>query len=183
MKKKVSQKRKMLIVEILIYVFMAIGIFAVAFVIFSNLKGFRNPIVQEVIIANQESPAIDENKESNNDNGGSGQNGPAIVTLSVDEAYQAYDGDLGYIFVDVRTVSEYESGHIEGAVLIPLSEMAERFSELPVSSPIVVYCDGSSCNRSGAAAEILVNNGFEEVYDLGGTGINEWIEKGYPNSQ
>ena len=102
--------------------------------------------------------------------------------MSVDEAYQAYTGNNNYLFIDVRTVSEYEDGHIEGAVLIPLSEIGDRLSELPMDRPIVVYCNGSSCNRSGTAATILINNGFTEVYDLGGTGIIEWIEKGYPNS-
>jgi len=162
----------MLIIEILTYVFIAIGIILVAFAIYSNLKGLRGSGESENTATDQETSIIETSEIDE----------PIINILSVDEAYQAYIGSDDYLFVDVRTVSEYESGHIEGAVLIPLSEIGDRLSELPVGKPIVVYCNGSSCNRSGNAATILVNNGFTEVYDLGGTGIIEWIEKGYPNS-
>ena len=167
LRNKISKKRKMLIIEIMTYVFIAIGIVIIAFAIYSNLKGLRSS-------GESENTAIDQETSSEID-------GPIIDILTVDEAYQAYTGNDNYLFVDVRTVSEYEDGHIEGAVLIPLSEIGDRLSELPIDRPIVVYCNGSSCNRSGTAAVILVNNGFTEVYDLGGTGIIEWIEKNYPN--
>ncbi|MCJ7473348.1 MAG: rhodanese-like domain-containing protein [Actinobacteria bacterium] len=168
---KISKKRKMLIIEILTYIFIAIGIILIAFAIYNNLKGLRNSVESENTAIDQEASIIET----------SGIDEPVINILSVDEAYQAYIGNDNYLFVDVRTVSEYEDGHIEGALLMPLSEIGDRLSELPMDRPIVVYCNGSSCNRSGTAAAILVNNGFTEVYDLGGTGIIEWIEKNYPN--
>ena len=172
LRNKISKKRKMLIIEISTYIFIAIGIVLIAFAIYSNLKGLRSSAEPENTAIDQETSIA---KTSEVD-------GFVINILSVDEAYQAYTGNDNYLFVDVRTVSEYEDGHIEGAILIPLSEIGDRLSELPMDRPIVVYCNGSSCNRSGTAAAILVNNGFTEVYDLGGTGIIEWIEKGYPNS-
>ncbi len=171
-REKISKKRKMLIIEILTYVFIAIGIILIAFAIYSNLKGLRSSGVSENTATDQETSIIETSEIDE----------PLINILSVDEAYQAYTGNDNYLFVDVRTVSEYEDGHIEGAILMPLSEIGDRLSELPTDRPIVVYCDGSGCSRSGNAAAILVNNGFTEVYDLGGTGIIEWIEKGYPNS-
>ncbi len=161
----------MLIIEILTYIFIAIGIILIAFAIYNNLKGLRNSVESENTAIDQEASIIET----------SGIDEPIINILSVDEAYQAYIGNDNYLFVDVRTFSEYEDGHIEGALLMPLSEIGDRLSELPMDRPIVVYCNGSSCNRSGTAAAILVNNGFTEVYDLGGTGIIEWIEKNYPN--
>ena len=174
LREKISKQKKMLIIEVLTYVFIAIGIILIAFAIYANLKGLRNSSDSENTATNQES--------SSQEISGSDTDEPLIEVLSVDEAYQAYISNSGYVFVDVRSVSEYEDGHIEGAILIPLSEIDDMLSELPKDKPIVVYCNGSSCNRSGAAAKILVNNGFTEVYDLGGTGIIEWIEKGYPNS-
>ena len=168
---KISKKRKMLIIEILTYIFIAIGIILIAFAIYNNLKGLRNSVESENTAIDQEASIIETSEIDE----------PVINILSVDEAYKAYIGNDNYLFVDVRTVSEYEDGHIEGALLMPLSEIGDRLSELPMDRPIVVYCNGSSCNRSGAAAAILVNNGFTEVYDLGGTGIIEWIEKNYPN--
>ena len=172
---KVSKKRKMLIIEILTYVFIAIGIILLAFAIYSSLKGLRSSSESENTALDQETASITETGETDSSE-------LDINIISVDEAYQAYIGSEEYIFLDVRSISEYEDGHIEGALLIPLSEIGDRLSEIPIDRPIVVYCDGSGCNRSGAAAKILLNNGFTEVYDLGGTGIIEWIEKGYPNS-
>jgi len=171
LRNKISKKRKMLIIEILTYVFIAIGILIIVFAIYSNLKGLRNSGESENTAIDQETSIIEPSEIDK----------PVIDTMSVDEAYQAYIGNDNYLFVDVRTVSEYEDGHIEGAILIPLSEIGDRLFELPMDRPIVVYCNGSSCNRSGTAAVILLNNGFTEVYDLGGTGIIEWIEKNYPN--
>ncbi len=173
LREKISKQKKMLIIEILTYVFIAIGIILIAFAIYTNLKGLRSSGDSENTATNQE---ISSQETSGIDTD------PLIGILSVDEAYQAYISDDGYVFVDVRSVSEYEDGHIEGAILMPLSEIGDRLSELPMDKPIVVYCNGSSCNRSGSAAYILINNGFTEVYDLGGTGIIEWIEKNYPNS-
>ena len=41
--------------------------------------------------------------------------------------------------LDVRQPSEYESGHIPGATLIPLPELLERHSELDPEKPVLVY--------------------------------------------
>lgn len=103
----------------------------------------------------------------------------AIVEISVDEAYDFYNNE-DCIFVDVRSQDGYDNGHIQGAVSIPLGELEGRLEELPTDKPIIVYCNGSSCDLSGQAAEILVKNGFSQVYDVGGKGINEWKQKDYP---
>lgn len=68
--------------------------------------------------------------------------------------------------LDVRTPSEFASGHISGAVNISISDpdfstAIERFNK---SNPIVVYCSGGG--RSGRGVEILHQAGFSEVYDL-----------------
>jgi len=44
-----------------------------------------------------------------------------------------------YNLVDVRTPKEYEKGHLPGARLIPVGELANRFSELDPSKPTIVY--------------------------------------------
>ena len=182
LREKISKKRKMLIIEILTYAFIAVGIILIAFAIYSNIKGLRSSGGSKNTAIDQETSIVETSEASNDGTSETDIDKPVIHILSVDEAYQAYIGNDEYLFVDVRTVSEYESGHIKGAILIPLSEIGDRLSEFPMDRPIVVYCNGSSCNRSGAAAAILLNNGFTEVYDLGGTGIIEWIEKNYPNS-
>jgi len=61
-----------------------------------------------------------------------------------------------------------------------VSEIEERLGEIPKDKHVIVYCNGSSCNRSGQAASILKENGYKEVFDLIGGGVFEWEEKGYP---
>lgn len=69
--------------------------------------------------------------------------------------------------VDVRTPSEYEEGHFEGAVNIPLNELSQRINEFKeMKKPIVTYCRSGA--RSGMAASILKQNGLNEVYNGGG---------------
>jgi rhodanese-related sulfurtransferase len=42
-------------------------------------------------------------------------------------------------FLDVRQPSEYEAGHLPGAVLVPLGELDKRLAELDKGKPLVVY--------------------------------------------
>jgi len=106
---------------------------------------------------------------------------PHIKIIDVDQAYRLYTEEKNdYVFIDVRSESEFEDGHIQGALNIPVSEIVDRLDEIPEDKYIVVYCNGSSCNRSGKAAQILVNNGYRPVYDIGGGGIMEWMYKEYP---
>ncbi|MCL4378458.1 MAG: rhodanese-like domain-containing protein [Actinobacteria bacterium] len=103
-----------------------------------------------------------------------------FTTLSVDEVYKIVKNNEDYLIIDVRSIDEYKDGHIKGAVSIPVSDFEKRIAEIPKDKPIIVYCNGSGCNRSITAAKILVKYGFKKVYNIGGTGINEWKDKGYP---
>ena len=103
-----------------------------------------------------------------------------IEFITVDEAYEIFLNNEDYLFIDVRSEDEYEGSHIQGAINIPVSEIEERLDEIPKDRPVIVYCNGSSCNRSGQAASILKENGYKEVFDLTGGGIFEWEEKDYP---
>lgn len=82
-----------------------------------------------------------------------------------------------YTILDVRTKEEFNSGHLDSAVLIPVDELEARFGELDKNKPVIVYC--RSGRRSAQAAAILVSKGFFMVYDMTG-GINAWTGKGYP---
>ncbi len=107
----------------------------------------------------------------------------AIETISVDEAYEIFKSDKNYLFIDVRSEDKYKSGHIEGAINIPSTEIENRLDEIPVDRPIIVYCDCTgNCNKSGPAAKILMENGYSQVYviDIEVPALSEWEEKGYP---
>jgi rhodanese-related sulfurtransferase len=101
-------------------------------------------------------------------------------TITVDEAYEVFLNNEDYIFIDVRSEDEYKSSHIKNAIHMPVSEIEERLDEIPDDRSLIVYCNGSGCDRSGRAAGILIENGLSNVYDMVGRGIFEWEEKGYP---
>ena len=98
------------------------------------------------------------------------------VDIVVEEAKRMSESE-NLTLLDVRTAEEYNAAHINGALLIPFSELSNRTEELNKSSKIVVYSDNSS--NSTRACEILIEKGFERVYTVLG-GINAWNESGYP---
>lgn len=81
------------------------------------------------------------------------------------------------VIVDVRSPSEFAARHIEGAVNIPLSRIAE--AGLPKTKPIVLYCTGEGCPVSKDAARRLDAEGYTSVEVLEG-GLLAWEAKGYP---
>jgi rhodanese-related sulfurtransferase len=78
--------------------------------------------------------------------------------------------------LDVRNPDEYESGHVPGAVLIPLDQLAARQGEIPDGDPLYVIC--AVGGRSLTAVRALVEAGYQAVSVAGGT--NGWIERGGP---
>jgi NADPH-dependent 2,4-dienoyl-CoA reductase/sulfur reductase-like enzyme/rhodanese-related sulfurtransferase/TusA-related sulfurtransferase len=72
----------------------------------------------------------------------------------------------GGIILDVRTNREYEARKIEGSVNIPIHELRDRLSEIPKEKPVIVYCEVGY--RSYISTRILVQHGFNEVYELTG---------------
>lgn len=68
--------------------------------------------------------------------------------------------------VDVRSPLEYEVGHLEGALSIPLEELRRRMNELEREKPVIVYCKIG--RRSYEAARILMQHGFQVRSLLGG---------------
>lgn len=82
----------------------------------------------------------------------------------------------GVLVVDVRDLSEYVEGHVPGAKLMPLSELASRIDELPLGQRVYVIC--ASGNRSRTAAAVLAAAGRDAVSVSGGT--RAWIASGGP---
>ncbi|KCZ72772.1 Rhodanese-related sulfurtransferase [Candidatus Methanoperedens nitroreducens] len=103
------------------------------------------------------------------------QGNPKYVDITVQQAKEMID--RGEIFIlDVRTQEEYDAGHIEDSTLIPVQVIDKRLDEIPKDKKILVYC--RTGHRSVQASEILVNNGFKEVYNMKG-GIIGWTDAGY----
>lgn len=68
--------------------------------------------------------------------------------------------------LDVRTAGEYRSGTIEGAVNIPHTQLRQRLDEIPRDKKVVLFC--AVGQRAYVAYRILVQNGFENLYNISG---------------
>ncbi|RDI95106.1 rhodanese-like domain-containing protein [Meiothermus sp. QL-1] len=95
--------------------------------------------------------------------------------ISPEEARKLQEENV--LFVDVREPEEYAQARIEGAKLIPLSELAQRHGEIPKDKPVVLYCRGG--NRSAQAAGWLAAKGYSNLLNLEG-GIMAWYQAGLP---
>lgn len=84
------------------------------------------------------------------------------------EAKKIIEDNDSVVILDVRTEEEYNEGYIEGAILIPITEIYGKAGEIvqDKSATILVYC--RSGNRSARATKHLVNEGYTNVYDIGG---------------
>ena len=71
----------------------------------------------------------------------------------------------GAQIVDVRSEREFQSGHIEGAVNVPLDGLSKNLAKIQKSKPVITCC--ASGVRSGMARRILKSNGFIEVVNGG----------------
>lgn len=99
------------------------------------------------------------------------------VNIGVEEAKRLIDSESDdIILLDVRSKEEYDAGHIEGALSVPISELSNKTEEVNTSEKIVVYSANGS--NSTIACDIIIKNGSERVYNVFG-GLNAWNESGY----
>ncbi len=97
--------------------------------------------------------------------------------VTVNEAWDLIQSKHGLVILDVRTQSEYDEGHIEGAVLIPVLELPDRLDELSKNDEILVYY--RTGHRSSTAVGIMEDDGFSKIYHMN-QGISVWISEGLP---
>jgi len=99
--------------------------------------------------------------------------------LSIDEFEKKYSETPTAQLVDVRTSGEYGGGHLPKAQNIDYksADFVTKIQTLDKSKPVFLYC--LSGGRSGEAMTILKQNGFNEVYNMGG-GYLKWTSKMKP---
>lgn len=98
-------------------------------------------------------------------------------SLEVDVAEAAALRADGALMLDVREPSEWASGHIPDATLIPLGQLEARVAEVPTDRIVVVVC--RSGNRSAQGRDILLQAGRATVTSMAG-GMNDWTAAGLP---
>lgn len=99
-------------------------------------------------------------------------NGSAKNLVTYEELQGKLNSKANFILLDVRTLDEYNAGHIPAAVLLPYDEIAQKAEKLlpEKDAEIIVYC--RSGRRSAIAADELRKLGYTEVKDFGG--ISRW---------
>ena len=101
-----------------------------------------------------------------------GGNGGSYQQISQEEAKNMMDTQE-VVVLDVREQDEYDSGHIPGAVLLPVGTINEETASAVIpekDDTVLVYC--RSGNRSKTASAALAGLGYTSIYEFGG--INTW---------
>jgi len=76
----------------------------------------------------------------------------------------------GTVLIDVRSTGEFNSGHIEGAVCLPLDRIQHDITSVvpDKATPLLLYCRSGA--RSGRACEIVARLGYRSNRNGGGIG-------------
>ena len=104
--------------------------------------------------------------------GSTAENTGTYTQISQEKAKEMMD-QQNVVILDVREQDEYDSGHIKGAVLLPVGTINEASAAAIIKSKdtvVLVYC--RSGNRSKTASQALVDLGYTNIYEFGG--INTW---------
>ena len=101
--------------------------------------------------------------------------------IDADEAQKLLEDGKAKV-IDVRQPYEYQSGHIEGATLVPINglyDFAQNLQqhEIAKDAPVIFVCEMGQ--RSAAASEVAAIAGYQNIYNLAG-GMNNWRYSGMP---
>jgi rhodanese-related sulfurtransferase len=94
-----------------------------------------------------------------------------IPEINVHKLAEKREAGEEFFLLDVREQNENDFCRIEGATLIPLGEILQRFEEIPKDRPVIAYCHHG--RRSERALVFLKSQGFTEVFNVVG-GIDAW---------
>ncbi len=100
---------------------------------------------------------------------------PTIDVAELDRRLSSSDEPRAML-VDVRELAEIVAVRIDGLVVMPLSQFAIRYRELPTDRPLLVIC--ASGGRSGMASSHLNANGYAASNVVGG--MHAWERAGLP---
>jgi len=99
--------------------------------------------------------------------------------ISPQQAVLLMSHESGSVVLDVREDSEYQSGHIQDSIHIPMGSLSSRVNELEKYKDKNVILGCRSGSRSGRACGLLKKNGFTKVHNLRG-GVMAWEKENLP---
>lgn len=81
----------------------------------------------------------------------------------------------GAVIIDVRSKTEYASGHLKKSVNIPLDQLKDNLGRFKKNKPVITCC--ASGMRSASAKSVLKSHGFAEVKNGGGwTSLKKYVD-------
>lgn len=91
-------------------------------------------------------------------------------------------GDNGFVILDVRTTAEFETGHLNNAILLDYysKDFISELDRLDKTKTYLIYC--RSGNRSGKTLRLIEEMGFKQVYDMA-QGIIGWRKNKFSVTQ
>ena len=111
--------------------------------------------------------------------GGASTEQPGVSIVDRETLRRWRENEKNLVIVDVLSPQSYHRAHIEGAINIPLGQLASLEHKLPKDAKIVTYCANFDCHASTKAATWLMARGYTDVHDYAG-GIADWLEADLP---
>jgi len=110
---------------------------------------------------------------------------PNVPTITTPDAYILIAKNMNnpsFVIIDVRTASEFDSGHITGSINLDYesTQFTSEVNKLNKNDVYLVYC--ATGIRGAAATQIMTSLGFKNIQNMAG-GIAAWIQAGYPTVQ
>lgn len=101
-----------------------------------------------------------------------------LPNLSLEQARAEHDSGK-VLMIDIREPQEHAIGVAQGVVLLPMSQLTQRVSEIPKDAdrPVLLICNTQ--NRSRAVTQALQEQGFTNIRYVNG-GMSEWAKRGWP---
>lgn len=102
----------------------------------------------------------------------------SLPSVSLEQARAEHESGKA-LMIDIREAKEHATGVAQGVVLLPMSQVAQRISEIPkqADQPVLLICNTQ--NRSRAVTEALQEQGFTNIRYVNG-GMSEWAKRGWP---
>lgn len=149
-----------------------------------NLKNMRwVPLILLIICGCAAGSAVSDQSSVSTDLSGSIAPSDRVPRITIDGLLEKMSSGADILIIDSRTDvgQQFESGHIKGAIPVPLAEIAEGRWVPPadLNKEIVFYCSCPNDKTSAMAALELIGREYTRVSALKG-GYNAWKEAGYP---
>jgi len=105
-------------------------------------------------------------------------NAKEATPIDYKQAKSIYDANTA-LWIDARDSKYYKEGTITGALNMPLGKFRRMRRMLPQkkNTKIVIFCSGSSCNKSGHLAEFITDDGYSNVFVFT-AGYPKWVQMG-----